>query len=152
VSTEGQIRKYKTSLSLLFMLKKYIAIFIITIACANLLGHNIIPHHHHETDNELAEHYATNHHHNGEESSNDLSHHLSHFVHPFDDFTPPNNHNIRHTFFRQTLSMIAVLPDHFSFENFFIPLLLHKPPTEHFTYIQPHSLSSGLRAPPAFVA
>ena len=134
------------------MLKKHIATLFLTISCATLLGHSIIPHHHHNTEQELAEHFQTNHHNNSDENSMDFSHHLSHFIHSADSFTTHNTHNISHTFSRQILSLVAVLPNRIFFDEFLIPPLLHKSPAEHFIDLSPHSLSSGLRAPPAFIA
>ena len=134
------------------MLKKYTAILFLIAACATLLGHSIIPHHHHETEQELAEHFQTNHHNEGDESSRDFSHNLSHFIHSSDSFTTPTVHNIGNTFYKQFRSLAAVLPADFSVDEFLISPSLHKPPAEQFICISPHSLSLGLRAPPAFIA
>lgn len=141
----------KTCLSLPLMLKKRTAILLLTIACATLLGHNIFPHHH-DTDHDLTVNHQTSHHHDSEEDSGDLNHLFSHFIHSADDITFLNNHNISNTFSKQLLSIVAVLPDYFFPDKFLIPSLLNKPPAEYFIYISPHSLSSGLRAPPVFIS
>ena len=133
------------------MLKKRTAILLLTLAYAILLGHNIIPHHHHENNQELTAHHQTDHHQDDNEDNEDLSHILSHFIHSSDEFTFTGSHNISNTSSKQLLSFIAVLPHNFSLDEFLIPSLLHKPPAEHFIYISPHSLSSGSRAPPAFI-
>jgi hypothetical protein len=133
------------------MLKKRATILFLTLAYAILLGHNIIPHHHHDTEHDLTEHHQTSHNHDSEKDSEDLSHILSHFIHSSDGFTFTVNHNISNTLSQQLFLLFAVLPDNFSVDEFIIPPLLHKPPAEHFIYISPHSLSSGLRAPPAFI-
>ncbi len=134
------------------MLKKYIAILFLSISFATLLWHSIIPHHHHDTEQELAEHFETNHHNDSEENSRDFSHHLSHFVHSADDFTIQNTHNINNTFSKQFLSLVAVLPYNYFFDELLIPPLLHKSPSGHFIALSPHSHSSDLRAPPAFIS
>lgn len=133
------------------MLKKHTAILLMFTAYTILLGHNIIPHHHHNTDHDLTEHHQTSHNHDSEEDSENLSDILSHFIHSSDGFTFTGSHNISNTISKQLLSFVAVLPCNFFLDEFLIPPLLHKPPAEHFIYISPHSLSSGLRAPPAFI-
>ena len=134
------------------MLKKYIAILFLTIAYAILLGHNIIRHHHHDNNQELTAHHHTDHHQDDDEDSEGLSHILYHFIHSAGGFTFTNPHNISNTFSKQSLSTVAVLSDNFSLDKFLIPPLLHKPPAEHLICISPHSISPGLRAPPAFIA
>lgn len=119
-------------------------------AYAILLGHSIIPHHHHDTEHDLTEHCQTEHQHDGDKEDESLKYVLSHFIHSFDGFTTLNKHNI--TFSKQLVSIVAVLCGNFSLSSFTIPPLLYKPPAEHLIYISPHSLSSGLRAPPAFIA
>lgn len=120
------------------------------VAYAILLGHSIIPHHHHDSELELTEHHQTDHHYNegeGSEEGEGLRHILSHFIHSADAFTFVNTLKISSMFY----SVIAILPYNFSFDGLLIPPLLYKPPAEHFIYNSPHSLSSGLRAPPAFI-
>jgi len=132
------------------MLKKYTALLLMTVAYAILLGHSIIPHHHHDSVHELTEHHQEHHQHDGEEESNGLSHLFSHFVHSADGFTTTQN-NFNISFLQKQLSVVAVLPNNFYLKTFAFPLLKHKPPTEQLIYISPHFLSSGLRAPPAFI-
>lgn len=129
------------------MLKKRTAILFLTLAYAILLGHNMIPHHHHDSIEELTEHHNSDHH-DHDTDDNLLGHLLSHIIHSADCFTFPANHNITNTFSKQQLSFVAVLPDNFSLDEFPIPPLPDKPPTEHLLYISPHALPSGLRAPP----
>ncbi len=136
------------------MLKKRTAILFLTLAYAILLGHNIIPHHHHDHDHHATKHHDTDHHdtdhHHDDDADNDgLNHLFAHFTHAADGFSFLTNHNITNTFFKQQLSLVAVLPDNFSLDDFLIPPLLDKPPAEHLVYISPHSHPSGLRAPPA---
>ncbi len=135
------------------MLKKYTAILLMFTAYAILLGHSVIPHHHHDTDHDLTEqHHQTEHHHDDDADSEDLSHLFFHFPHSADGFTCITAHNFNNTFSKRLLSFVVVLPDNFLFHKFIIPPLLYKPPAEHLIYISPHSLSLGLRAPPAFIA
>ena len=145
------------------MLKRYVAIILLNIACAILLGHSFIPHHHHDTKQELAEHLLTDHHHDSDDNSHDdndssdednsdLSHRLSHFIHSSDNFTIQNIHNISNTFSKQRISIVAVLPNNFFFGSYIIGPLLIKPPGRHLIYLSPHSPSTGLRGPPSFVA
>jgi hypothetical protein len=131
------------------MLKKRAAILFLTLAYAILLGHNIIPHHHHDHDEHLTEHHDTDHHHDDNADNDGLNHLFAHFTHAADGFSFTTNHNITNTFSKLQLSLVAVLPDNFALDEFLIPPLLHKPPAEHLIFISPHSLSSGLRAPPA---
>ena len=139
------------------MLKKYTAILMMTVAYAILLGHSIIPHHHHDSEHDLIEHHHsdyqhTDHNHHNDADNKDLSHLFAHFVHSADGFIFTTSHNFTNTFCKQQLSVLAVLPDNFLIDKFFIPPLLHKPPAEHFVYTSPHSHSKGLRAPPAIIA
>lgn len=131
------------------MLKKRAAILFLTLAYAILLGHNIIPHHNHDHDEHLTEHHDTDYHHHDNEDTDGLSHLFAHFTHAPEGFSFLTNHNITNTFSKQQLSLVAVLPDNFSLDEFLIPPLLDKPPAEHLIYISPHSHPSGLRAPPA---
>lgn len=134
------------------MLKKYTAIFFLTVAYSFLLGHNIIPHHHVDHDhNSITEHHQTNHHHSGDGDSEDLIHFFSHFIHSTDALTTTAIHNISNNFSKQQPSLYAVLPDNFSLSEIQIPLLLYNPHLEHL-YLLAHSLGSGLRAPPAFIS
>ncbi len=134
------------------MLKKYTAILMMFTAYAILLGHNIIPHHHHDHDEHLTGQHNTHHNHDDGEDNDGLNHMFSHFTHAADGFSFTPNHNISNTFSKLQLSLVAVLPDNFALSNFDIPPLLGSPPAEHLIYISPHSHSSGLRAPPAFIA
>ena len=132
------------------MLKKFISLLFTATAYVFIIGHSIIPHHHHDTTQELTEHHQTNHHHSSDEDSGDLSHLFFHFIHADDGFTTPNNHSISNTFSRQPLLIVAVLPENFSlYEDVFVPPLLNRPPADHLIYSSPHSLASGLRAPPS---
>lgn len=132
------------------MLKKYTAILWMTVAYAILLGHSIIPHHH-EHHHDVTEHHHSNHHHDDDADNGDLNHPFTHFTHSADCFNFTNSHNFTNTFSKQQMKFVAILPDNFLACKFNIPPLLHKPPAEHHPYISPHSLSSGLRAPPTFI-
>lgn len=134
------------------MLRKRIALFVLTVAYAILLGHNIVPHHHHDTDNNLTEHHHNDHHDNDKKDSNDSNQFYSHFIHANDGLTATNNHNLTNTFSKRWISIVATLSNNFSFGNHTIPPLLDKPPSKQLIYISPHSLSSGLRAPPSVIA
>ena len=135
------------------------------------LGHSIIPHHHH-ADHHLSEYHQTNHHHNephqtnhhhnehhqanhnhnDENENNGLGDIFSLFVHPTEGIVFTTNHNVSNTFSKELFLIVAVLPDTFYFDKFLIPPLLYKPPLEQLIYFSPHSLSSGLRAPPVFIS
>ena len=131
------------------MLKKYTAILMMFTAYAILIGHSIVPHHHHDNEHHLTEHHDTEHHNHDDHEDEGLGNIFSHFIHPDDSFTFTASHSISNTFSKQLFSFVAVLPDNFALDEFHIPPLLHKPPEEHLICISPHSLSSGLRAPPA---
>ncbi len=132
------------------MFKKQATIIFLTIAYALLLGHNIIPHHHHNNEHDLAEHHQTHHQHHGEEHDNDLGHMFTHSIHPDDDFTISPNHNIGKLFSIKLISVVAVLSNKFSFEDFDIPPLLINPYAAQAIYFSPHSLLVALRGPPVF--
>lgn len=152
-SSYTQTRKKEIKKSPIFdpMLKKYTTILLMFTAYAILLGHNIVPHHH-DSDHDLTEHHQTSpHHHDDDHKDKWQGDFFSHFIHSTDGVTFTGSYNISNTLSKQLFSLIAVLPDNFSLDEFLIPPLLHKPPAEHFIYISPHSLSSGLRAPPAFI-
>lgn len=142
------------------MPRKYIAILFITVAYAILLGHSIVPHHHHETEQELSEHHQSGHHHSSsghhnsgnhheDENNWDLSHVFSHVMHAEDGFTFTPNHSIGNALSEQISFFIAVLPPDFSFWKFPVTNRLHEPPEVSLICSSPHSLSSGLRAPPS---
>ncbi|OFY86880.1 MAG: hypothetical protein A3F72_00535 [Bacteroidetes bacterium RIFCSPLOWO2_12_FULL_35_15] len=133
------------------MLRKRIALFLLTVAYAILLGHNNVPHHHHDTDHDLTAHHHNDHHDNSDHSSKDFDHLYSHFIHS-DIFITANNDNKINIFSKQLFLKVAVSPTDFFLCDYTIQFLLHKLPEKTFIYISPHSLSSGLRAPPAFIA
>ncbi len=135
------------------MPKKVISLLFIVTAYTFIIGHCIISHHHHDSTKELTEHHQTNHHHSSDEDSGDLSHLFSHFIHAADGFTTLNYHSISNTLSKQPLLIVAVLTEDFSLYNDVgVSPLLNRPPAEHLIYSSPHSLASGLRAPPAFIA
>ncbi len=131
------------------MLKKHIAILMMFIAYAIMIGHEIVPHHHHHNVEEVAEHHTDHHHHSTDDGG--LSHLLSHFIHSADGFTFSPNHKITNNFSKPQLSFVALLPDNFAFDEFLTTSFQNNPPEEHFVYISPHSHPSGLRAPPAAI-
>ncbi|MCY7410910.1 MAG: hypothetical protein LH473_11605 [Chitinophagales bacterium] len=135
------------------MLKKFTAILLMTVACAILLGHNIVPHHHHDNDHNATEHHHTHHHHDDDTDREDLNHLFAHFTHSADGLNFTTSHHLTNTFSSRfnSGSVVAILPDNFGIIKLFIPPLLQKSSAEHLIYISPHSLSSGLRAPPAFI-
>lgn len=130
------------------MLKKRIAILILTLAYAILLGHNIIPHHHHDHDEHLSEHHGADHQHDSDADNDGVMELFAHCTHTADGFAFTSAHNFSTMFSKLQLTFVALLLDNFAFDEFLIPPLLHKPPAEHLIYISPHSHSSGLRAPP----
>lgn len=131
------------------MLKKHTAIVLMITAYAILLVHNMVPHHHHDSVHDLTEHHHADHHQDNQEDTEGLNHLFSYLTHSTEGFTFSANHHISNTLTKQLFSMVTVIPGNYSPDKFLIPPLLHKPPAEHFIYISPHSLSSGLRAPPA---
>ena len=115
-------------------------------------AHAIIPHHHHESESELVAHHDGDHHHDddAEEGFGDLNHLFSHFVHAADSFTYTHVENANNTLSKQYVLLVAVLPSNFSFVDFTIQPVRKK---SSFNYlISAHSLSCGLRAPPAFLS
>lgn len=139
--------------------KKYLSLFFLLLAYTLLVGHGLIPHHHHETTPEpVAHHHDTHHqathhhhhHHHGdqEDSGSDRDH--SHFLHSTDFLRLATHSGIRitphHSF------PVAVLPGSPTLLNLPVPPLLFSPPVKLLFYHSPHTHSSGLRAPPAFVA
>ncbi|MDZ4844761.1 MAG: hypothetical protein SH857_04340 [Chitinophagales bacterium] len=133
------------------MLKKYTALLFFTIAYALILGHNIIPHHHHDSNHDLAEHQQLHQEHD-DNHEDGLNHLFAHFVHSGDAFTFTTNHNINNVFSKQLFLMAVALSDNFSLDRFSVLPLVFSPPEKQVIYISPHSLASGLRAPPAFIA
>ncbi len=133
------------------MLRKYIVILIVSVSSTILFGHNFIPHHHHATDQSLPGNNAT-HHHDADENSKDLSHLFSYLIHSAEGFTTINIQSFSNEFSRQLIPWITVLQENFTCSSLLIPPLLYKPPSQHLIYISLHSLSCGLRAPPAFIS
>ena len=132
------------------MFRKRSAIMFLMIAYAITLGHSIIPHHHHDSNHHLNEPYQTSHHHHhdgDEEENKGISHLFSHFVHAADGFTFITQQNLSTVFFL----VIALLPNNFSFDQFFIPPLILIPSTENFNYAFLNACTFGLRAPPAYI-
>lgn len=97
----------------------------------------------------ITEHSGNTNHHDHDADNEEKSHLFSYFICAADCFIFPLNQNITNTFAKQRLSFVAVLPYNFSFNDFLIPHLLDKPPSEQIIYISPHSLPSGMRGSPA---
>lgn len=139
------------------MLRKYTAIFFITIAYVIVLGHSIIPHHHqHEHDHKhnhnqvgIAVHHSHDHHHESDSKTIDLGDLFSQLFHAPDDFTYKNSHSFSINFSQRLNLQVAELPDNFSLEDFDIPPLLQWTSSGMINYTSPYSHLSGMRAPPA---
>lgn len=136
-------------------MKKQISILFLFIACIIMQAHAIIPHHHHDNEQELQAHHSSDHHDHdshddAEEGFADLNHLFSHFVHTEDSFTYTHVDNTNNTLSKQYVLILAILPNHFSFVDFTIQPVRNKSSLKH--QISTHSLSSGLRAPPVFLA
>lgn len=147
------------------MLKKRAAILFITLAYAILLCHNFVPHQHYTKDfhqSKIHDHHhhsgqsLTKHHHNdqpsvgGEDSGNFNL--FSHFIHTTGDYASTNNHTISIAFSTLLISVVATLPDSFSFSHYKVPPLRDKPPSCRLIYHSAQSLPSGLRAPPLILS
>jgi hypothetical protein len=137
------------------MFKKYTAILFLTVAYAILLGHNIIPHHHHATLSEAELHHfyehTTHHHANGDTDGHEHTPHLVHTADFGEDFRTPTITTI--DFAKQIISLFSISPFTFSLIAEANSCLENQHPEKEFLiYSSPHSLSSGLRAPPAFIS
>lgn len=130
------------------MLKRYVAILLLLIANAIVIGHSMVPHHHHESLTDLAEHHGTSHQH-GEEEEQGLGGLLSHIIHQEDGFTV--NLDVNKTFAQPFVALVAAICT-FSLHTEIPPLILHNPYEEHSSYSSPYYLSASLRGPPAFMA
>ncbi len=135
------------------MFKKRTAFFLLSIAYAILLAHNIIPHHHHEHSND---HHHSNHTeahngmhtHDGEQSeghAKDLF--LSNLEHPIDGFST-TGHSVSNSFSKQLVLSLAILTGSFSISG-----ILKKSPAYYYVvdtivYNLAFAHSHGLRAPP----
>ncbi len=152
------------------MLKKYTGLFLLLIAYAILLGHDVIPHHHGEInshENADDHHHSTIPHHHHEHttnsshghdhSSNDgddkeasnLGHLFSQFFHAADGITFTSRTFISNTISKQLSSFDVILPTSFLIEEIDIPPLINK--IENDFLLPNHFLIQhfGLRAPPA---
>lgn len=135
------------------MLKKYTAIIFLTVAYTILLGHSIVPHHHHQTLSEAEVHHlyehTTHNHNNNETEGHEHSPHLVH-IDFGEDFRNTSSTNF--DFQKQIISLFNFSPFTFSLisEANFCLESRHQENT-FFFYSSPHSLSSGLRAPPVFI-
>jgi len=69
------------------MLKKYMAIFAMTLAWTILFGHSIIPHNHHDVQELPGHHFLSDEHHNGNDDHNMLVEAFAHFFHGADGIT-----------------------------------------------------------------
>ena len=140
------------------MLKKYAAFFLLTVAYALLLGHNIIPHHHHdEGDHDLvshhhADHHAAGHSHDDNDLSKKLGHLFSHFIHPADGYIITFIQGIQDSFSKQLTVVAAVLPPDLLIADQDFHSLFDQPPDADRTYSFSEVCTFGLRAPPFFNA
>ena len=129
---------------------------LLFIAYAILLGHSIIPHHHHNSVQEAELHHfhepVTQHNNNsGEASGHGHSPHLVHDA----DFGKELRTSSKSTinFSKQLISLFKFCPLTFSLTAEANSCLQSRPPDKDFLiYFSPHSLASGLRAPPAFIS
>jgi len=128
------------------MLKKYVAILLLTFATAILLGHNIVPHHHHHLDHEIAHHHHGHDNHE-DEGSNDLGDLFSNVLH--DSGSIISHNEITPTFAKKLISVVAILPDNLPTVSFTITPLIGKPPAQSHLYTASYSHATGLRGPPA---
>lgn len=151
------------------MSKRNVSIFLLFLATGIILGHSIIPHHHHNHDYLNHDHHINNHqhteHHHGvhadigqhrdhgnEDKNNDesdgLNHLFSHFIHHDAGLSLCPSYNYNHSFLKQLLSS-DLMQSSFSFIEHFTLQIRPQRPSQHFVYISPHFLSTGLRGPPS---
>ncbi len=131
------------------MLKKYVAILLLLIANAIILGHNLVPHHHHISLDELAEHHGAGQHQHGGEEEQGLGGLLSHIIHQLDSYTVNKDSN---EIFNQQFVSLALVSHMLSLHEDTLPLILHKPQLEHLLYSHVYITSVGLRGPPVLMA
>jgi len=151
------------------MLKKYIAIFLLSISNLILVGHSIIPHCHneehiHEVENSsfaLASNHEHEHYHHhqvlgkkdvhaqhSDEKSNVLSHlfahvkHTSEYVNCFDESRYPEHSVQQDQAIPATFSFMDGIVLKASYDN--LKIIIYPDPD----YFPPPNLSQGLRAPP----
>lgn len=152
------------------MLKKYIALLFLCISNLIIIGHDIIPHEHfgHTEDVELTLHHESghghDHHHTVPSSDHDSDEHedehsslgdlFAHFIHTGSYFPESENQFVQG----------KVLKDAPTIASLVMPITIRKE-DDSFSinqqnncwhdkpiYISPHSLSSGLRAPPVSIS
>lgn len=119
-----------------------------------LLGHSIIPHHHHQTLHEATLHHlyehTTHHHDDGEAEGHEHTPHLVHSDFAEDFRTSASSFVV---FSKQIISLFNFSPFTFSLIAEVNSCLEIEPPKNEFLiYSSPHSLESGLRAPPVFIS
>lgn len=139
-------------------MKKQISILFLFIACIIMQAHAVVPHHHHDSGQELQAHHSSHDHDNDHDSHDEgkeggfegLIHLFSHFTHSADGFSYVHSDNTENTISKQTVFIVVRLFDNFNIDRFTIPPLLILPASKRI--ISPHSISSGLRAPPVFLA
>ncbi len=145
------------SLSSPRMLKRYTSILFLCLANLVMLGHSVVPHHHHKAEGVVghdhgdhADHHVDFHHDDdhgsdqGEESDHELP--FSHFAHSTLAYVAGHDCGAC----QQVLGGTGLLTHGLLVPDPTIQHLPDKPPTEPPIYNSPHSLCSGLRAPPSF--
>lgn len=125
------------------MLKKYIAIFAMSLAWIILFGHSIIPHNHHDKEELMAYHALQSDH-------DQLSAIFSHFFHGEDGILLSNTKSSDDYPAKHFIAILTVL-----FGEFFVNPINQAtapfPVQPNLVYRSPHLVCLGLRAPPVFV-
>lgn len=157
------------------MLKKYIALLFLCISSLIIIGHDIIPHKHfdHTSDVELTLHHESGHGHDHhhvhhhtvpssepqesdehEDEHSSLGDLFAHFIHTGSYFPESENQSVQAKVLKQTPTIASlVVPIIITKEDGSFSInqqnnCWHDKPI----YISPHSLSSGLRAPPVSIS
>ncbi len=129
-------------------------------ALAILLGHDVIGHHHHDFEQSSVGH----HHHsddyqhendggnNGEKEESGFGHFFSNFQHGENGvtfLTSPDNSNSGSKHFAP---LVAILPEGFVFQHVTEFVRQNSPPHKPIYPNSQYLLTTGLRAPPSFIA
>lgn len=150
------------------MLKRYTSLFFLLLAYMVMLGHNLVPHYHHDAQLAIAlqehdEHGDHHHDHYHAGQQEDSNQHADHQGESQTDFPEQSHHDFAHNVHESqvyitsgdnadrdplpTLDVCCLAPS-LQTSDSSLAFRFDKPPSEPKTYLSPHALCSGLRAPP----
>lgn len=135
------------------MLKKGIAIFLLSIAQILIFGHDVVPHHHHSVDTETEVHHHTQGGKHEHADDNPLGFAFAHFIHWGEQISFTNIVHQSVSIEKTKKPSTKIFSCEFTVK-FNYPVFYQKhpfPPDKQINYLSPYNNSNTLRGPPIFI-